>query len=86
MGELDKADKGKEQVQQPGHQESAKEHMVKVVAGKFVMRTFVNLTHYKSKIKNENGRGYFSVGSCRQSLFKSFERYQYQSHKSSCQN
>ena len=37
MGELDKADKGKEQVQHPGHQESAREHMLEVVAGKFVM-------------------------------------------------
>ena len=70
MGELGKADKGKEQVQHPGHQESAREHMIKVVAGKFVMRTFVNLTQYKSTIKMRmNGRVFLSVGSCRQSLF-----------------
>ena len=37
MGKLDKTDKGKEQVQHPGHQESAREHMLKVVAGKYVM-------------------------------------------------
>ena len=37
VGKLDKTDKGKEQVQHPGHQESAREHMLKVVAGKYVM-------------------------------------------------
>ena len=43
MGELDKADKGKEQVQHPGHQESAREHMLEVLAGKFVMTDICEL-------------------------------------------
>ena len=43
MGELGKADKGKEQLQHPSHQGSAREYMLKVVAGKFVMTDICKL-------------------------------------------
>ena len=41
--------------------------------------------HLRLKMRM-NGRDCLSVGSCWQSLFKSFERYQYQSQKSLYQN